>query len=1150
MTTCSKCGSTDVLDTKGPWWMGRQNRTLAPDGTITRLVLDARGNTLETWIGTNDENASDPYPQGIGPSSNNMVQVAEHTYDASGNTISATQYADAVSGLTTTYEHDWRNRMTGALAPGGVVTHYELDNLGRTIWTKTYASADYTLSPGELRAQTQSLYDARGRVYESRVYEVDPGDGTVGDYLPSRTWYDARSQVVKTATGSGLFQKHAYDGLGRTVATYTSFDLDETAYADADDVAGDTVIEQSQTWYNQAGGPIATATFQRFPDDTSTTSALDAANSYATAAVTWYDGLGRAVATATYGREDVDSGLAHYFFNGTTGALIDTNTNGIPDAAEAAPPQPYPQDPNSLAGLDFQLSLTEYDSAGRAYRTIDNLGRTGETQFDDAGRTVRTIQNYVNGTVQETDTDCDLTVDYQYDSGGRLVTLIAYNAKGSGNGVQEQATKYLYTSPINASWQTAAVYPDSDDVLSQDSTTKVWTITTDNGDHVSTSYDRLGRTTSTTDQRGVVHEYTFDTAGRLAADTVTSLGSSGLVDGSVRRIGTTYDDLGRVETLTSFSDTSGTTAVNQVQYVYNGWAKVAREYQEHDGAVDANTLHVDYDYADGASGGVARHIRLSQVTYPNSRQVQYGYGTVGAIDDIMSRLASIGDGTNTYAAYKYLGAGRIVTEDYEDVEVKLDYTPNDFAAFDRFGRILDQIWTDYGADPDVVLDHYSYTYDRAGNRTSRDNEMHSAFDEDYTYDRLDRLTAADRADNFDQSWTLDGLGNFRAFDDDGWLQTRTANAVNEIIAITGGWITPGYDDAGNMISGPKPGSGTTRVHYVYDAWNRLVKVRADDSGEPGDLIAEYQYDGTNRRIEKVVTETGGGPSDAHYYHNQEWQILEERFLDSQEQLTASNQYVWSARYIDAPVMRFHDANGDGDCLDPADSVRYYAGDANFNVTATIDAATTDVVERYVYTAYGEAMVYDGSWSNPAAPTTDAPLYCGYFFDSETALYHVRNRYYDSSLSTFISRDAIGYQAGINLYRYAGNSPIMRTDALGLKFVGPTCSACMDAYSKCTWRNGMMYAACVGSIPITGVIELVGCAGFCSWAGLTGFGYAACITACTTAITGTEFLLIMPHCDLALVQGTMKCGKEYNRCAFNENPQECGCGPGNENWRPD
>ena len=102
------------------------------------------------------------------------------------------------------------------------------------------------------------------------------------------------------------------------------------------------------------------------------------------------------------------------------------------------------------------------------------------------------------------------------------------------------------------------VYPDSTDVLSQNGTTKVWTITTDNGDHVSTSYDRLGRVTSTTDQRGVVHDYTFDTAGRLAADTVTDLGDSGIVDGSIRRIGTTYDDIGRVQTVTSYSDTAGT----------------------------------------------------------------------------------------------------------------------------------------------------------------------------------------------------------------------------------------------------------------------------------------------------------------------------------------------------------------------------------------------------------------------------------------------------------------------------------------------------------------------------------------------------------------------------------------------------------------
>jgi len=1013
--------------------LGRQNRIVAPDGTITRVVLDARGNAVETWLGTDDTAATDADPTGGAAQGNNMLLVSSATFNTAGNLLESRAHFDSGANdyYATLYQYDWRNRRTDVLAPGGVVTHFDLDNLGRAVWSKTYASDDFTLAAGELRAQTQNLYDARGGVYESRMYQVDPDDGTVGDYLPSRTWYDARGYVAKTATGNGLFQKYAYDGAGRMMATYISFDLDEEDYADALNVAGDTVIEQTRSWYDPAGQAVATASYQRLPDDTSTTGPLSAGDSYAVAAVMWYDSIGRVAATANYGREDVGSGLTHYVFDGTTGELIDQDENGIPDVAEDSPPEPYPQDPNSLAGIDFQLQLTEYDAAGRAYRTIDNLGRINHTEYDGAGRTVRTIQNYDDGEVGETDTDRDVSVQYQYDTGGRMATLTAYNPKGSGHGVQAQATKYLYTSPINAAWQTAAVYPDSDDVLSQNETTKAWTITADNGDRVSTEYDRLGRATAVTDQRGVVREYTYDDAGRLSGDIVTSLGSSGIVDGSIRHIGRTYDDIGRLSTVTSYSDTSGTTVANQIEYAYNAWGWLAREYQAHDGAVDGNTPYVKYEYDDGAVNGVARFVRLAQVEYPNGRQVQYGYGTTQAVDDIMSRLATIGDGANTYAAYKYLGAGRIVTEDYEDIEVSLDHAADDFAALDRFGRILEQVWTDYGADPDVVLDHYSYTYDRAGNRTARANELNHDFDEVYEYDATDRLISATRADEFDQSWTLDGLGNFAEFDDDGQTQTRTANAVNEITAITGGWITPAYDAAGNMIAGPRPSDETTRVHYAYDAWSRLVRVYTDDSGAPGDLIAAYEHDGAKRRIEKVVTAEGGGPTHAHYFYNHEWQLLEERLVDEEDELLASNEYVWSPRYIDAPIVRFHDANGDGDLLDLDDNIRYCTCDANYNVTATIDAVTSDIVERYAYTAYGMTTLYSPTWNEPAALTTNGPLYGGYFLDVETALYQVRNRYYDLRLSTFISRDPLGYSEGANLYQYVDSTPIIKVDPSGL-----------------------------------------------------------------------------------------------------------------------
>ena len=43
-----------------------------------------------------------------------------------------------------------------------------------------------------------------------------------------------------------------------------------------------------------------------------------------------------------------------------------------------------------------------------------------------------------------------------------------------------------------------------------------------------TTYDWLGRTTSTTDQRGVVHDYTFDSAGTSAAGRYGRLGRNPL----------------------------------------------------------------------------------------------------------------------------------------------------------------------------------------------------------------------------------------------------------------------------------------------------------------------------------------------------------------------------------------------------------------------------------------------------------------------------------------------------------------------------------------------------------------------------------------------------------------------------------------------
>ena len=434
--------------------------------------------------------------------------------------------------------------------------------------------------------------------------------------------------------------------------------------------------------------------------------------------------------------------------------------------------------------------------------------------------------------------------------------MTAYDAKGSGNGVTAEATKYLYTSTINGSWQTGVVDPDSTDVLSQDTTTEVWSITTDNGDHTTTGYDRLGRTTSTTDQRGVTHNYTYDWAGRLSADAVDLSGehSGQNVDDTVLAIVTGYDDLGRVQTVTSYPNSDGTgTAVNQVEDVYDGWGNLVQEYQSHSGVATTSTPSVQYTYADGADvNGKAAYLRLTQVAYPNGQEINYNYnaGPQAAVDQIMSRLGSISDsqGSATDAVYTYLGLDTIVKEDYQQAGVMLDDilpSTGAYAGFDRFGRASEPCWWQHDSNGTITgkLAEDDYWYDREGNVTTHIEDGTSGIADSYAYDALNRLTSwleespPGWQTTQSRSWSLDALGNDLSSGTGG-----TYNAANEETPNTG---SSGYDLAGNMVTLQSGKSA------IYDAWNRLTEV---DSGS--NVVEKYQYDGTNRRVQTFTNFSG------------------------------------------------------------------------------------------------------------------------------------------------------------------------------------------------------------------------------------------------------------------------------------------------------
>lgn len=102
---------------------------------------------------------------------------------------------------------------------------------------------------------------------------------------------------------------------------------------------------------------------------------------------------------------------------------------------------------------------------------------------------------------------------------------------------------------------------------------------------------------------------------------------------------------------------------------------------------------------------------------------------------------------------------------------------------------------------------------------------------------------------------------------------------------------------------PQPAAPTSSYALTWDAWNRLVKVV-----DGANTVAEYEYDGDDRRIVKKVYAAGTLDETRHIYLSQQNQVLEERVDSSTD---PDRQFTWGTRYIDDLVMRTRDTDSNG-----------------------------------------------------------------------------------------------------------------------------------------------------------------------------------------------------------------------------------------------
>jgi YD repeat-containing protein len=1042
-----------------------------PGGTITFKVFDARGNPTKVYVGTDDTGATVGDPTGGGATGNNMVLVTENEYDGGsaggdGNLTQQTQHVDASTARVTSFTFDWRNRRTDT---DGEIDFYEklyYDNLDRVTKTERYD----TTANGNLIARSETKYDNRGRVYQTIGYGVNPTTGVVGNSLTDNTWYDAAGNVIKSLpSGAKLFSKTVYDGLGRRTKQSRGYDLDETAYSEASTLSDDTLLDQTEFSCDAGSNVIQTTVKQRYHNATGTGELNGPSGvqpkSRITYTAAWHDPMGRTIATADYG------------------------TNG---GSSLSRPSTVPARSDTLL-----VSSMTYNSAGQLSTTTNPGGILTYVEYDAAGRQITLVQNWTGGSSSSSSSsssgpfesdDVNVTVRTAYNADGNISTVTAVNSVTG-----DQTTKYVYGTTLSDSdmasslLKRAEIYPDSDDVA----------VPLGNGtdgiyDRIEFQYNRQGQAREIKDQNETAHAFDYDLLGRRIHDRVTSLGSG--VDGAVRRISTTYEVRGMAEKIASWNgETVGSgSVVNEVKFTYNDFGQITADYQAHSGTVNTSTTpKVQYGYANGS----ANTIRPTTITYPNGRMITFSYGAADSMNDALSRIDSVVDddaGSTHLADYSYLGVGPAggllptVNSPFNPGAVEVDYTEPDikytlvgtaggndpdtgdiYRGMDRFARIKDCYWYNYGTSTDV--DRIKYGYDRNGNRTYRENTVATAagayFDEKYLHDLIDRLKQMERGAldsghstlnhlQFAQRWGLDATGNWRSFleDSDGngtWDldQTRTANKVNEIADVTESagpsWVTPVYNRAGNMTTIPKPADPAESFTATYDAWNRLVRIE-----DGANKLAEYEHDGAKRRTVKKTYVSGELDETRHFYYTDpsRWQVLEERVGSS---TSAARQFVWGVRYVDDLVLRDRDTNSDGSL----DERLYGMQDVNWNVTSLANTGST-VQERYALDAYGQSSVLTNDWTTRTASAFAWEVrLSGYRYELDVAAYFVRNRVLVSDIG-WIQRDPLVLNDSVNLYLYAGCRPTFEPDPSGL-FVGK-----IPPYDECSTEDTLVGPSCV------------------------------------------------------------------------------------------
>ncbi|MCU0498804.1 MAG: hypothetical protein MUF87_15745 [Anaerolineae bacterium] len=1035
--TVRAVGQTDRVTTYTYDAMGRTLTMVEPDSTgnaflRTDYTYDALGRLLTVTrldglkvVGKTeysyDQNGNQTMIKSfIYDTSNGQLlrtEVTTNVYDNANRVISTTQPNGSI--LTRTY--DFRgNVLTETLLVGTerIVTRYQYNAGGQLIETVQQSGSAYemrTVYQYDLAGRQISVTDPHG-VVTSYAYQVGTGRllsvaVTRGTQVMTTSYeYDTLHpnrrirETLSTNNGADGIQviDYQYDTVGRSYRTIRQGDanteaiITETFYmANSGRVWGSSISNESGSVsyatcsFFDTFGQVAIQVDNCDPSAPSSTyQTVNPNTAYYVTRYTYY--VGGQVNTV---KDDLGA-LSTYTYNVlgqmTRLSLGDTNPVSTNYTYDSGGRTLSVTDPTSHQTV-YQLTYSPVQS-----ESIKQLGEVGFTddithirQYDQAGRVIASIDpnnrtttySYYVGTMllKSVTNPAGETVTYEYSPSGLLKAII----DGMGRRTEFECQYDCQTKKL---WplEPGQTIPN----------------------HETYQYDGFGRLIRSAVVAGACNceesykSYKYDVHNRVIEETFYRTNET-----DFERITTRYNVLNKPTTVILWKGPSEAQLqiVMTTTYGYDGLQRVTEMRHTYTDGRGTETIKYTY-FIDGSRRSLevmvgTTVIQKQEYAYNNLRQLV-------TVTDVLS---------NTSTTYVY----------HKDGMLETVTTPNrvNSYTYDVFNRVTRLT---YQQDATAIAT-FSYTYDKAGNRTCMTEDKGSVeFVHKYVYDQANRLTTEQRFNGTQcSSTTLNRTISYQ-YDDAG-------NRIYEVITGLGAaTVTYSYNRNDQLLQQIRTASNvTTTTDYTYDRSGRLITKRVDvaDAVATNDVTTQYSYDLRDQLTGVSILPDAGQNTTLSYAYNASGRRIAENLNGTikhfqWDELTRYGDVVSETNSAGNAQVRYTMGNGRLISQTRNATTHYFIVDAMGTTHGLASASGMD--ETYTYSAFGKL---DSGNTNATRY-----LYTGQQYDTSTGLYHLRARNYDPSNGRFLSRDVWPYNfenpVELNRYVYAMGNPVNYSDPSG------------------------------------------------------------------------------------------------------------------------